>query len=915
MRTPRAWVAGLLAISVGMVPMLATSPVAGAEAPGGSAVHAAAAKAAAAPPDIEYDNALSVDWVPSSVAGGSGSLPLPLRAVAHESLQYASAVPLRDARLQFVVNGPITMLTPASVRIRNVGAVDPTRYTAAFRIAGNGSGGIEAKLSGYAPGGGFLRYSAVLNFATGAGHVAFADNGLLAAKANALALESRSLGTARYSQELAALLGSGARTTFSEAAGPSASTTTQVSGTIAYLASDSSQHPSRSITVQVWDSDGTSPAGTLVASTTTNLSGQYSASVSTLRSDGTPRDLYVQALAANSGFTVVLNFGDTLPQHIDSTPETATGAPQTVALLANNTASNNTAFDIADMLVTGDQYVLRINNNTPFPRITVSYPNPKGTNFTPGQNIAKILQGDTFDWDVVLHEFGHYVASNLGIDTSKGGLHGWEDNLGQIYGKNAGIQLAWSEGFATWFSLTAQIVEGVAALKIPNAGDDYFDDTDDANFHVPMNTNTPYASKGEDNELSVARSLWHMRTDSDLAMSDLVIINALVAQHANTLSAAIAALLPAGGAAPFGNVDPNGDDSASSELKMNTFGCLETYEVVAPQIVDPAAHDVVGATPPTFTWQSNGAGPSNRLDQFQVQFWSPIWDKLLYQSAQITSAPTDNTVTYTPSQSEWNTFMATKDDNGKYPTAVNVVVVGSDTNTPTTGPYASCALPLSITPIDLTVAPADTFDNVIAPAPSLCPGYFDPQINQFVLNGTGLEPSTSYALELYDPKNGYGPVINMTPNSVTTNSIGDINSATITIPDMPAQKNWPLILTPQSGQQAITTVPIVWDLCAETLTTIGPTPLYWGGAGVAPNTTVTLYWDGAEIESVTSQPDGEYFYSGSTPPTVTCTGSDTITVDATTFNGASDISGALQCGSSAAGGDKAMARDGEWRSG
>jgi hypothetical protein len=29
-------------------------------------------------------------------------------------------------------------------------------------------------------------------------------------------------------------------------------------------------------------------------------------------------------------------------------------------------------------------------------------------------------------------------------------------------------------------------------------------------------------------------------------------------------------------------------------------------------------------------------------------------------------------------------------------------------------------------------------------------------------------------------------------------------------------------------------------------------------------------------------PDGEYYYSGSTPPTVTCGGSDTITVDATT---------------------------------
>jgi hypothetical protein len=195
--------------------------------------------------------------------------------------------------------------------------------------------------------------------------------------------------------------------------------------------------------------------------------------------------------------------------------------------------------------------------------------------------------------------------------------------------------------------------------------------------------------------------------------------------------------------------------------------------------------------------------------------------------------------------------------------------------------------------------------------------YFNPQINQFVLNGTGLEPNTSYALELYAPKNGYGPVITLTPNSVTTNSLGDITGATIAIPDMPAQQNWPLILKPASGQKGTATVPIIWDLCAETQVRTGSTPLYWGGAGVAPNTTVTLYWDGALVESVTSQPDGEYWYSGSTPPTVTCVGSDTITVDATTFNGASEISGTLQCAaaSSSPGGAKAVARYRGWQGG
>lgn len=879
MGTSRALASGLLLLGAALFPLLPSTG-------------AAAATAGAVAPDLEYESALSVQWAPSTLP-----VALPERSLARVAVQYATAAPLRDAELQISTGGAVDLRSAASVRLGTLPADDPSRATVTFEVMASGTGEVEAKLAGYAPGGTFLRYSAVLSFATGAGRVAFSVDGMLAAQVGALGLQRPSLGAARYGRELATLLGSGAEQTFSEPAGPHASAWTGISGTIEYTAVNGTHHPARSIYVQIWDDNGTSPSGTLVTTTTTNMNGQYSASVTTLRSDGKPRDIYVQALAADGGFLVVPASGGTLAQHIDSTAHTATGSRQTVNLVANNTTSNNTAFDVADMLVTGDQYVLRIHDGHAFPRITVSYPNSGGTSFTPGKNTAKILQGDTFDWDVVLHEFGHYVAANLDIDTSQGGLHGWQDNLGQLYGKSAGIQLAWSEGFATWFALTAELVENVAALKIPNAGDDYFDDTDDANFHVPMNTNSPYSSTGEDNELSVARTLWHMRMDTDLAMTDLQIINTLVAKHANTLSVALPALLAAAGAAPFGNVDTGGDQyTASAELKMNTFGCLETSQVVAPRITAPAAGDVVGGSaPPTFTWQADGAGPSNRLDSFSVQFWSPTWGKLLFHSPQTTSEATADSDSYTPTQSDWNTLMATTDESGNYPSAMNVVVVGSDTNTPVTGPYASCAVRLLIAAPGLTVTPADTADGVIAPIPQVCAdGYFDPQIDQFVLSASWLQPDTTYSLALYDAGNGYGAVTDLAPDTVTTNDLGDVAATTITIPDLPAE-NWPLILTPPSGRPATTTVPIVWDVCAETVAALGSTPLYWGGAGVEPGTTVTLSWDGTEIEQVTSQPDGEYWYSGQTPPTVTCTGTDTLTIDAETYSGPVTSSGPFEC--------------------
>lgn len=889
MRTPRTLASGLLLLGVAAIPLV---PAAGAGA------SRPARPAAPTATNLAYEDALSVQWVPATLPGQSGSRPLAERSLTEVGVQYASAAPLRDAQLELSASGPIGLRSPASVQLGNVNAFEPTRHAVVLDIERDGTGAITARLSGYAPDGTFLRYSSSLSFATGAGRVAFSVEGLLAAQVNALALQRSSLGTARYGRMLAALLGSGATQTFSEGARPRAAQWTAIKGTIDYTASNATHHPARSIYVQIWDDNGTSPTGTLVTTATANLLGQYSATVTTLRSDGKTRNVYVQALAADAGFVIVPASGGTLAQHIDSTPHTTTGAPQTVNLTANNTFSNNTAFDVADMLVTGDQYVLRIHGGKPFPRITVSYPNTGGTNFTPGANTAKILQGDTFDWDVVLHEFGHYVAFNLGIDTSMGGLHDWADNLGQIYGKNAGDRLAWSEGFATWFALTAELVENVAALKIPNAGDDYFDDTDDANFHVPMSVNTPYPSLGEDNELSVARSLWHMRTDPDLAMTDLQIISALVAKHTTTLSNAVAALLPAAGAAPFGNTGAGsgGPYTAPAEAKMNTFACLETNQIVASQVSSPAAGDIVVATPPTFSWQSNGAGASNRLNQFYVQFWSPTWGKLLFQSPQITTSATANTGNYTPAQADWNTLMAATDETGNLPTAMNVVVVGSGTNAPATGPYDSCAQHLLIASPDLSVTPADNTDNVIAPIPQLCSsGYFNPLIDQFVLNASFLQPNTAYSLELYDPGNGYGPVTALTPDTVTANGSGDVNAATITIPDMPAESSWPLVLTPLAGRPGKTTMAIQWDTCGETQAALGSTPLYWGGAGVVPGSTVTISWDGTEVDSVTAQPDGEYWYVNGSAPTVTCTGSDTLTVDATTFNGPSSISGPFQC--------------------
>ncbi len=785
-------------------------------------------------------------------------------------LRIESSLRLREATLTLRTTDSVELRSPRV--IRTAPDVDrPALSTVSFVVTRAGTGQIVAELTGVAPGGTPLRFQVALDYATGAGRVVLSGNGLLEAQVGALSLERRELGS-KYGQRLVSLLGGGARQQFHSAPrGPLTPSTTTVSGTIDYVASNGKKHPCRSIEVKIVDLDKT-----VLATTTTSLTGHYTSTINTMRPDGVYADVSVRALAENGNFSI--NAVDSAtPQYIASAFHDVSGSPLTVNLTANNTSDNDTAFDIADMLVTGDEYVLRIHHNVPFPLIRVSYPDAEGTAFSPKDNTAKILVANRFDWDAVLHEFGHYVAANLGIDDSSGGMHGFLDNLGEQYGKKKGIALAWSEGFATWFSLTAQLAEGVAAMHIPNAGDSFYDDPS-AGLHVPLATNLPSPSLGEDNELSVARFLWHVHLDADINMSDIQIINALVAAKATTLSAAVAALLPADGASSFDDSSPI---SSTGGFKSNLFACVLSAQTVSPRIISPKTGATLPGTPQTYSWVPNGAGHLFRLTQFNVQFWSQNWGTLLYESPTISNA-----YDYTPTQAAWTTVTQALDTSGG--SSLNVVVKGLGTDAPETGPYKSCAITQS-TGATITATPYDTTYNGIASYPINCPnGYFPTDIDLLYLNGSNLQPSTTYSLEFYDPNNGYGPVPLGGPVSVTTNANGELVNAVVGIAPMPAESKWPLIATPPSGPSVTTTVPIGWTACAVFSSQTSPTfVVRYAGAGVAPSSTVSFYWNGVFQASTTSSANGEF--DGFTP-TITCTGaSNTLTISATTFNGASSI--------------------------
>ena len=274
-----------------------------------------------------------------------------------------------------------------------------------------------------------------------------------------------------------------------------------------------------------------------------------------------------------------------------------------------------------------------------------------------------LLEGDRFDWDVIHHEYGHYVQSIYNLSASPGGAHSLGENLAQRLGKDAGLRLAWGEGWPTFFGTSLQIARGLLALGIPNVGDTRYQDTEDASIDYNLESLVGGSSAGEDNELSVQRALWDLYDANadmrdNVSLGQIVVWNTLVEAHAHTLSEAW-----------------NAFAVAKTVKQLTELGAIFADQSVAPDPTNPPDGATVNATT-VFQWKANGAGPSFRLNQFKVQFYNADFSTLLFQSAVL------NTPSYTPTAGELATIQG-------LPTGSKWIVRGSNTSAPTTGEYVS----------------------------------------------------------------------------------------------------------------------------------------------------------------------------------------------------------------------------------
>lgn len=316
-----------------------------------------------------------------------------------------------------------------------------------------------------------------------------------------------------------------------------------------------------------------------------------------------------------------------------------------------------------------------LNSGAGLAQIPVEFPRSTGAAFYNG-SLINMRPNDRFDWDVMHHEYGHYVMDSFNFEDNPGRPH----NIGQCLSvtrpsKAEGLRLAWGEVWPTHFGTTGQMLLGIGFTEAPRVGDAVYADTIDGfgGFSYGLDTNSndlgvpgDLNGLGEDNELAIQRILYDLfdaNGDSrDAVVRDhLDIFNVLRGSNVTTMSAAWA--LIRGSALVSGNAD---------DLD---FGAITSDHAVGPQPLAPSAGTIVTSANASFSWTA--------AVQCSDTFAGDDFDLVFYDAntfVAILTIPGLSTTSTSLSQAQILTLTAASHD-------ILWAVEGSNTASPVTGPY------------------------------------------------------------------------------------------------------------------------------------------------------------------------------------------------------------------------------------
>ncbi len=443
-----------------------------------------------------------------------------------------------------------------------------------------------------------------------------------------------------------------------------AGTCITIMGNVQWRDENNNLHPAFGLNAQIWDDD--TIIDEFVDVTSTDENGDYYIEVDgddgILQGD---RDIYVKIVSKNSAVRVKAQglFADAYEWESGVYDEQPCGSMITENVTFTN-ADPNPSMSLCEAATWVAIYTKdRLNGGSFLSSIDFEWPGDTGSANYNGSRI-NMRPGDRWDWDVLHHEYGHYIMDEFNFENNPGGPHNIGDCIGDVHNdKSEGVRLAWGEGWPTYNGTLSQIWFNLASKNIPRVGDVIYADTGESNFSYSLET-SDNNGVGEDNELAVQRILWDFwDTAADgldnVSTSDQTLFNAINGADPTTYSGAWAAIR-----------------AGLSNAQLLGFGAVNSEHFVGPTLNAPAAGAIVSPSQNgTFTWDRRVGCPSSYLgDSFTLRFFNQA------TSAPVLTIPVGNTTSYNLTLANMQTLIASSH---------NIVwaVEGSHTGSPATGPY------------------------------------------------------------------------------------------------------------------------------------------------------------------------------------------------------------------------------------
>lgn len=479
--------------------------------------------------------------------------------------------------------------------------------------------------------------------------------------------------------------------------GRQAAATFTVSGTVNWTDPNGLTHPVKGAVVEIKDEDVV--LDEVLSTTTTNDAGVYTVSVTGTVLDDP--DIYIKVYT-KSDYCFVVRKGDRGSENNSYSVRSTVIANVT----SNTTLSINIpksppgtdydpydAFSVYSAIVESAKYV-ETRQGTALPKLAVEFPGDEslGASYYDGvANYLNILAARKYAWDVLHHEYGHYVATQLSFDTPnigdpQMGAHSSADNLAEYPGRTKlqGFNIAWQEGWPTFFGISLQRERGLFSYGSVGAGDLDYDNQAGLQYNIEIADNR--LPKGEDNEASIQQILWDIYDSNQEDDKDILALGD--AKVWETIRSA----------KPHRLFDVwKGFTNGKQVSEIVKYGANFAKHKVASLPTEPANNAAITTldNPVTFKWDANGGGPSNRNNSFTIEFYDKDFNPIPFNSPP---SP-NNSITLTAS--DLKTIFGSR-------TEIKWLVKSSNTTTPITGPYTSPAFTLKYSKPDIVFVIDDT---------------------------------------------------------------------------------------------------------------------------------------------------------------------------------------------------------------